>query len=281
MALAAECTALQPAMQLQHHVERYVYVDILSPHALKPLSPRPESGIAFNLECPEHLFLRYAGGRVTTHPAVIVCGPLSHRIADIRSSGRYRAFIVLFKATGYFRLFGIPPMELADRVSDARDVIGPAITFVHEQLCSAKTPAGMAEVVDCYLLSRLTDGNLHPVHGIAEQLVSSGGHANLRRLAESSGLSTRQVERKFFEQIGITAKRYARLTRFRNAACLKLHDGELSWTDVSQAAGYYDHTHLVKDFRELVGATPSEYLQSIGIAPETELWCDVESRAEA
>jgi AraC-like DNA-binding protein len=50
---------------------------------------------------------------------------------------------------------------------------------------------------------------------------------------------------------------------------------------VSQAAGYYDHTHLVKDFRELVGATPSEYLQSIGIAPETELWCDVESRAEA
>lgn len=281
MALGAECTALQPAMHLQHHVERYVYVDMRSPRALKPLSPRPESGIGFSLECPEHLFLRYAGGRVATHPAVIVCGPLSRRIADIRSSGRYRAFIVLFKATGYFRLFGIPPMELADRVSDARDVIGPAVTVVHEQLCSAKTFAGMAEVVDRYLLSRLTHGNLHPVHGIAERLVSSGGHANLRRLAESSGLSTRQVERKFFEQIGITAKRYARLTRFRNAARLKARDQALSWTDVSQAAGYYDHTHLVKDFRELVGATPSEYLRSIAVAPETELWCDVERRAES
>ena len=280
MALGAECTALQPAMHLQHHVERYVYVDMRWPHALKPLSPRPESGIAFNLDCCEHLFISYAGGRVTAHPAVIVCGPLSHRIADIRSTGRYRAFIVLFKATGYFRLFGIPPMELADRVSDARDVIGPAITSVHEQLSSAKTLAAMADVVDRYLLTRLTVGNLHPVHRIAERLVSSGGHANLRRLAESSGLSTRQVERKFFEQIGITAKRYARLTRFRNAARLKVQDQALSWTDVSQATGYYDHTHLVKDFRELVRATPSEYLRSLAVAPATELWCNVEHRAE-
>lgn len=131
----------------------------------------------------------------------------------------------------------------------------------------------MAEIVDRYLLSRLTGNQLHPVHDMVEHIVSSCGRANVCQLSESSGLSARQIERKFLEQIGITAKRYARLARFRNAARLKLHDRALSWTDVSQAAGFYDHNHLVKDFRELVGATPSVYLRSISPAPATELWC--------
>ena len=272
--MAAECAALHPAMALRRYVERYVYVSTqISPQIPKPLSPRPEAGIAFSLECRGRLSLEYACGRVTPHPAAAVFGPLSHRFADIRCMGHYRAFIILFRGTGYYRLFGTPPVELADRVSDACDVIGPSIRLVHEQLCGANRSARMTEIADRYLLSRLTGDELHPVHDMVEHIVWSHGRANVCELSDSSGLSARQIERKFLEQIGITAKRYARLARFRNAARLKLRDRALSWTDVSQAAGFYDHNHLVKDFRELVGATPSDYLRSISIAPATELWC--------
>jgi AraC-like DNA-binding protein len=274
---AAESAALHPAMPLRRYVEPYVYVDTeVSPHIVKPLSPRPEAGIALNLNCRDSLSLEYGCGRVMAHPAAAVFGPLSHRFADIRCTGHYRAFIILFRGTGYYRLFGIPPVELADRVSDACDVIGPSVRLLHEQLCAANNPARMAEIADRYLLSRLTGDELHPVHGMVEHIVSSCGRANVCQLSESSGLSARQIERKFLEQIGITAKRYARLARFRNAARLKSLDRSLSWTDVSQAAGFYDHNHLVKDFRELVGATPSDYLRSISIAPATELWCTPE-----
>jgi AraC-like DNA-binding protein len=274
MVLAAGCAALYPAMPLRGHVERYVYVDTpVSPHIVKPLSPRPESGLSFNLNCQDPLRLESARGEVVTHPTAAVFGPLSHRIADIRCNGHYRAFNVLFKGTGYYRLFGIPPAELADRVSDARDVMGRAESIVHEQLCAANSAEAMAEIVDGYLLSKLTGDDLHPIHRVVERLVASEGRANLCELAEHSGLSARQVERKFLEQIGITPKRYARLTRFRHAAHLKAQNPALSWTDVSQAAGFYDHNHLVKDFRELVGATPSDYLRSISTVLETELWC--------
>lgn len=270
---AAECAGLRPAIRLRRHVERYVCVETpVSRHIAKPLSPRPETGISFNLDCRDRLSLEYTCGRLATHPTVAVFGPLSHRIADIRCTGHYRAFIILFRGTGYYRLFGIPPMELADRVSDACDVIGRAVSVVHEQLCAAKDAVAMAEIADRYLFSRLTGDEFHPVHGMVECLDSSHGSANLCQLAERSGLSVRQIERKFLEQVGITPKLYARLARFRNAARLKAQDRALSWTDVSQAAGFYDHNHLVKDFREFVGATPSDYLRSISIAPATELW---------
>lgn len=272
--MTTECAALHPATPLRHHVERYVYVDTpVSPHIVKPLSPRPETGIAFDLAGRGGLRVEYTCGQVGTQPTVAVFGPMSYRIADIRCTGHHRSFVILFKGTGYYRLFGMPPAELADRVSDARDVIGRTVRIVHEQLCAADSAVRMAEIADRYLLSRLTGGDLHPVHKMVERLVASHGRASLCELAERSGLSPRQIERKFLEQIGITPKRYARLARFRNAACLKAQHRALSWTDVSQAAGFYDHNHLVKDFRELVGATPSDYLRSISIAVETELWC--------
>jgi AraC-like DNA-binding protein len=274
MVLTAGCAALYPAMALRSHVDRYLCVDMqVSPHIVKPLSPRPESGLSFNLNCQDPLRLEYGSGQVATHPTAAAFGPLSHRIADIRCSGHYRAFNILFKGTGYYRLFGISPAELADRVSDTRDVMGRAESLVHEQLCAASCAEAMAEIADRYLLSKLTGEDFHPIHRVVERLVASQGRANLCELAERSGLSARQIERKFLEQIGITPKRYARLTRFRNAAHLKAEYPALSWTDVSQAAGYYDHNHLVKDFRELVCATPSDYLRSISTALETELWC--------
>jgi AraC-like DNA-binding protein len=260
-------------MRLRRHVERYVYVDTLvSPLVRRPLSPRPETGISFDLQCADRLRLEYESGRATIHPDVAVFGPLSYRIADIRCTGHYRAFIILFKGTGYYRLFGISPLELADRVSDAYEVLGRKIGIVHEQLRGAKDAVEMAAIADSYLLSRMVDENLHPVHGMVEYLVSSQGRAGVCELTKRSSLSTRQIERKFLEQIGITPKRYARLARFRNAARVKAHGHTLSWTDVSQVAGFYDHNHLVKDFRELVDATPSDYMRSISIAPATELW---------
>ena len=271
--LADESSILQPAPQLRRHVERYVYVDAaISPQIVKPLSPRPESGISFNLDCRNPLRLEYTLGPLDTHPVVAVFGPISRRFADVRCPGHYRAFNVLFKGTGYYRLFQTSPAELADRVSDACDVIGPAIARVHEQLCLASSVTEMVGIVDSYLLSRLKREETHPVHEMVERVVQSQGCARLCGLTQCTGLSARQTERIFLEEVGITAKRYAKLTRFRNALRIKAQNLSLSWTDVSQAAGFYDQNHLIKDFHELAGATPSDYLRAVMIAPATELW---------
>ena len=98
-------------------------------------------------------------------------------------------------------------------MSDACDVIGRSVNLLHEQLCALNNAAGMAEIADRYLLSRLPSNEFDPVQEMVEHIVSSHGRANLCRLFESSGLSARQLERKFLEQIGITAKRFARLAR--------------------------------------------------------------------
>ena len=33
-----------------------------------------------------------------------------------------------------------------------------------------------------------------------------------------------------------------------------------SWTDAAQAAGYFDHPQMARDFRRFLGCTPSEFV---------------------
>ncbi len=54
--------------------------------------------------------------------------------------------------------------------------------------------------------------------------------------------------------IGVTPKEFARGARLRRA--LTLSSTSTSWLRVALDAGYYDHAHLIADFRDLVGLTP-------------------------
>jgi AraC-like DNA-binding protein len=278
------CMAFHPAPPLRVAVERYVYVDVAIPkNVVKPLSPRAEIGITFNLDAHYRVLHESDAGFLTPQTAVTVYGPLSHRIANIRSTGHYRAFMILFKGTGCHRLLRVLPAELRDSSFDACDIAGRTIRAVHERLVQADSPLEMARIADEYLLSRPGAADRAcPVDAIAAYLVATGGRIRLSRLAELCGLSLRQVERKFVEQIGIGAKRYARIVRFRSVLRHRAQNAALSWTDISQLAGYYDQNHLVKEFRELTGATPTDYCaRSIGVAPQTELFSENAEREGA
>jgi AraC-like DNA-binding protein len=36
----------------------------------------------------------------------------------------------------------------------------------------------------------------------------------------------------------------------------------IDWARIARDAGYYDQAHLIRDFRELVGLTPGNFLTS-------------------
>jgi transcriptional regulator GlxA family with amidase domain len=82
-------------------------------------------------------------------------------------------------------------------------------------------------------------------------------------LAEAVGWSRRRLLTRFTAQVGLGPKAAARVLRFRHAAGLLTAPGARTIAEVAAAAGYADHSHLVREFRALAGCPPS------GFTPDT------------
>jgi len=59
--------------------------------------------------------------------------------------------------------------------------------------------------------------------------------------------------------VGLTPKTVARIVRFgRVAERLRLASG-VRWSELALDTGYYDQSHLLRDFTDFAGTTPTTY----------------------
>ncbi len=146
--------------------------------------------------------------------------------------------------------------ECAERRVDCRDIFPPyAIEEMEDRLPRKRTTAERVQCVEHFLLTRL---NRHHedlvVQTACRAIDSSSGNHSIARLARGFGLSERTLQRRFQEHIGVTPKRYARIVRLRGAVLQRKNLP--SWAEVAHAAGYYDQSHMINEFREFYGLSP-------------------------
>lgn len=84
------------------------------------------------------------------------------------------------------------------------------------------------------------------------------GPVRVADLAAAAGTSTDRLERAMQRALGVSPKQY--LVRLRaDAAARLLATTDRSIARIAVECGYYDQSQLTRQFRELVGMSPSEY----------------------
>lgn len=96
------------------------------------------------------------------------------------------------------------------------------------------------------------------VMGAVFRLLSSGGEEPVARLAERAGLSPRHFRRRFRAAVGLAPKELARLRRLRTSVVDRVF-GTDPWVDLAARRGYADQAHLVREYRKLLGLTPTRF----------------------
>ena len=96
----------------------------------------------------------------------------------------------------------------------------------------------------------------------AERIEISQGSIDVDALAAESALGRRQFERRFGDQVGIGPALLANVLRFNRVFDAIERDSSRPWTDAAAAAGYFDQSHLIRDFRRFVGCTPTQFAAS-------------------
>jgi AraC-like DNA-binding protein len=117
---------------------------------------------------------------------------------------------------------------------------------------------------------------------LRRQLLASNGRARVEPLMDETGWSRRRVTERFRRQLGVSPKAYARLVRFEHASALLGEPrADRTIADVAMVAGYYDQSHLTRDFVALAGMTPGTFAAAAGAAPEVRFVQDTESTSRA
>jgi transcriptional regulator GlxA family with amidase domain len=87
------------------------------------------------------------------------------------------------------------------------------------------------------------------------------------QVASLGGLSVRSLQRLFAAYVGVSPKAVLARYRLQDAAAA-IDAGEVDdLADLAASLGWFDQAHFSRDFRAVVGVTPSSYLQRARQAP--------------
>lgn len=184
----------------------------------------------------------------------------------IESFGRSCCVQVNFTPLGARRFFGIPMCELADRVVTLDEVLGPAGNALQERLGQETGWRQRLDLVEGWIVERLVT-TAPPAAEIAwamAKIASSNGRIRIASIAGEIGCSRKHLAAQFADLVGIGPKAVARIVRFDRTARLARSAVGVDWADLAAECGYADQAHLVREFRELSGSTPTALLPKPG-----------------
>lgn len=202
-----------------------------------------------------------AGGRTAVHTSVV--SGLHTRARVLGHQGDLHGVELTLAPWAAYRLFGSPLGELADVLTDPADVLGRRARDLTAALEAAPGWAGRFAALDETLLRWAADvaPSREPSPAVLrawELLNRSSGTVPVRELAARCGWSPRHLENRFREQIGLTPKRLARILRL-NRAIRQLTAGGRP-ADIAAGCGFYDQSHLSREFTDLTGMPPGRFL---------------------
>jgi AraC-like DNA-binding protein len=246
------------AAVLRPLVRSIAYHESALPPALERILPT--AGVDLMVNLYEDEIRTYHGpklGSVTRVGGAVLGG--AHAVPTVIDTRGMRCMVsVMFEVGGAAPFFPLPLSEAGDRLVPLDDVWGRDGAVLRERLLEASTPEAKLDLVERTLLRHLGIGrDADPLVRYAAAALSRG--AAVFEVASDVGVLPKTFVRRFREQAGMTPKRFARVHRMQRmlhaASCLD----EPNWPRLAVEHGYYDQAHLVNDFRELTGTTPTAY----------------------
>ena len=169
---------------------------------------------------------------------------------------------VHFKPGGAFPFLGLPAGDLADTHVDLETLWGPSAGRLRERLLEGRTSAERFQLLQQALLSRLCHGveKHYAVSAALEMFGKNQAGLTVRNAAKYLGLSQRRFIEVFKAQVGMTPKLFSRIQRFQRARTLIQQSPAPNWAVLAVDLGYFDQSHLIREFLEFSGLSPTDYL---------------------
>jgi len=225
--------------------------------------------LIFHLQNP---FSQITAGRATPQHRAIIVGVWTGPIELIAPNG-YDTVGIRIRPGAMPSFWREPAHAFANTVVDADSVWGATLGELQNRLAEAPDAASRLTAIRTALYQRL---RVHrgAAAAWAAAITAAHGNVSISALANASAITTRQLERVFLNEIGVSPKMFSRIKRFQRALWQSQAsprrsgpDGQPTarrWIDIACECGYADQSHLIRDFAQFAGETPTTLRESNG-----------------
>lgn len=162
---------------------------------------------------------------------------------------------------GATQLLGFAAADAANSIIDLDGLVGERAMELRTALLSAQSPEARFGILEHFVRDRGSTEVPAFVRDAVNRIEATHGSLRVADLHQELGISRKHLAVTFNRYVGISAKAYARIQRFVwTLEQLRSH-GEAEWSRLAAEAGYSDQSHLVRDFRRVGAASPTEYLR--------------------
>lgn len=242
-----------PPEPLGRYVDHFWILEQFPTEAAQRLVPDGTVELIFNLGVTQRLYELDDASRFRPFKDYWLSGPRRSSII-IGSPAPASMVGVHFRPFGAYAFLHEPMREFADRVLDLDSVWARDARRIRERLGYADTASERFQILTDELLARWKPDVRD--EEIVRHVVGTIASPNMN----CEWACDRTLRRRFDELVGLSPKTMERVLRFQRIVQRIEQPGPINWSAIAQAEGLFDQSHLVREFRDFAGLTPTEYL---------------------
>jgi AraC-like DNA-binding protein len=186
---------------------------------------------------------------------------------EYRLYDKRRVLGVRFLPGGFRGLLNAPLTTITDGRVTLEEIFEVSTADTEAKVFEAADDAGMVEVAETMIRRRvlgspkvdLNDANSALVNSVVDRIATDRSINKVDELAPAIGLGIRALQRLFSDYVGISPKWVIRRSRLHDAAARLANAEPVNLTQLAHDLGYSDHAHFTREFKALVGRSPSDY----------------------
>lgn len=178
--------------------------------------------------------------------------------SDVKYDKKVKIIGIRFRPCAIAAYTKVPICEFTNAKVDTRLFQSLFSDFLSEQLFEIENETAQIRYIENYLLSKL--GCLYDIDkqiiNIVNHIQRTKGLTPISNLLDNICLCQRQFERQFKNLTGVTPKMFSSITRYVTTKEFIKSNPDKSLFLIALECGYYDHAHLIRDFKRFGGMLP-------------------------
>ena len=165
-----------------------------------------------------------------------------------------------FSPQGAYRFFHFTLNDIQNQIYSISDVLGTIGKQLVEQMNNTTSTQQKIVVLQQFLLKQFS---LHAEDLIFEYCIekinASKGKITIKELEKKTGYTSRWLNKKFNDKLGISPKNLCSIIRFKQYFQAFINGNEKSFFRNDYYELYYDQSHFIKDFKRFTGLPPARF----------------------